>query len=115
MPLTETVPFGILLKQMRKRAGMTQRDLAAALDYSDSLISSLEKSQGLPNLEAVITRFVPALGLQDDPAAAAHLIEQAAAVRGERPPASITFQRTRHVVVEEELEEHTERLPLPPT
>jgi DNA-binding XRE family transcriptional regulator len=56
MPLTETLTFGPLLKQMRKRAGMTQRDLAAALDYSDSLISSLEKSQGLPNLEAVITR-----------------------------------------------------------
>ncbi|MCB0121886.1 MAG: helix-turn-helix domain-containing protein, partial [Caldilineaceae bacterium] len=28
--------FGALLKQLRKRAGMTQRDLAAALGYSDS-------------------------------------------------------------------------------
>ncbi|MCB0187599.1 MAG: helix-turn-helix domain-containing protein, partial [Caldilineaceae bacterium] len=37
--------FGALLKQLRKRAGMTQRDLAAALGYSDSLISSLEKGQ----------------------------------------------------------------------
>ena len=97
MTLTETLSFGALLKQMRKRAGMTQRDPATALDYSDSLISSLEKSQGLPNLEAVITCFIPALGLQDDPAAAAHLIEAAAAACGERPPASITFQRTRRV------------------
>ncbi len=115
MALTETLSFGTLLKQMRKRAGMTQRDLASALDYSDSLISSLEKSQCLPNLEAVITRFIPALGLQDEPATAAHLIEAAAAARGERPPASITFQRTQQFVVEEELEEHKEPLPLPPT
>ena len=92
---------------------MTQRDLAAALDYSDSLISSLEKSQRLPNLEAVITHFVPALAFAGDPAAAAHLIELAAAARGEQLPASITLQRTRHVVVEEELEEHTERLRCP--
>ena len=53
---------------------MTQRDLAAAVDYSGALISSLEKAKGQPNLEAVITRFVPALGLQDDPAIAADLI-----------------------------------------
>ena len=100
IPPTETIAFGALLKQMRRRAGMTQRDLAAALDYSDSQISSLEQAQRLPNLEAVITRFVPALGLQDDPASAALLIETAAAARGERPPASVTLQRTRHVVVE---------------
>ena len=115
MTLTETLSFGALLKQIRKRAGMTQRDLAAALDYSDSLISGLEKSQRLPDLEAVITHFVPALGLQDDPAAAAHLIELAAAARGEQLPASITLQRTQQLVVKEELEEHTERLPLAPT
>ena len=31
---TATVTFGTLLKQLRKRGGMTQRDLAAALGYS---------------------------------------------------------------------------------
>jgi len=63
---------------------MTQRDLAAALGYSDSLISSLEKGQRQPDLEAVIQRFVPALGLQDDPLLASRLLESAAATRGER-------------------------------
>src|SRR4029434_2748439 len=100
MLLTDPLPFGALLKQLRKRAGMTQRDLAAALNYSDSLISSLETAQGQPNLEAVITLFISALGLQDDPATAAHLIERAAAARGERPPTSVTLQRASHVVLQ---------------
>ena len=78
--------FGALLKQLRKRAGMTQRDLAAALGYSDSLISSLEKAQRPPDLGAVIQHFVPALGLQSDPIVATRLIHCAAAARGEDPP-----------------------------
>src|SRR4051794_13423443 len=84
MSISETIPFGVLLKELRKRAGMTQRDLAAALNYSDSLISNLEHGQRLPDVHAVVTRFIPALGLQDEPVMATGLIEQAAAARGER-------------------------------
>src|SRR4051794_31175781 len=105
MLLSETIPFGILLRQLRKRAGMTQGDLAAALNCSDAQISKLEKAQRQPDLEAVIKHFVPALGLQDDPASAAELIEQAAAARGERLPTSVTFQRTTHLVMQEELDD----------
>ncbi len=83
MSVTQALPFGTLLRQLRKRAGMTQRDLAAALGYSDSLISSLETGQRQPDIEAVIQRFVPALSLQDDPALAAYLLECAAIARGE--------------------------------
>jgi DNA-binding XRE family transcriptional regulator len=83
---TSTISFGLLLRQLRKRAGMTQRDLAAALGYSDSLISGLEKGQRQPDPEMVRTHFIPALGLQDDPRSAAHLLECAAITRGERPP-----------------------------
>lgn len=78
--------FGALLKQLRKRAGMTERDLAAALGYSDSLISGLEKAQRQPDLDAVMQRFIPALGLQDDPRAATKLIEAAALARGQTLP-----------------------------
>lgn len=99
MPLTTTLAFGTLLKYLRKQAGMTQRDLAAALGYSGSLISCLEKAQRQPDLQAVTARFVPALGLQDDPNTAAVLIEQAALARGERPPASVTFQRRTQLSV----------------
>ncbi|MEZ4617904.1 MAG: helix-turn-helix transcriptional regulator [Caldilineaceae bacterium] len=77
MPLT-TLAFGPLLKHLRKQAGMTQRDLAAALGYSESLICNLEKAQRQPDLNAVTERFIPALGLQDDPRTASSLIEQAA-------------------------------------
>lgn len=51
MSVMQTVPFGTLLKQLRKRAGMTQRNLAAALGYSDSLISGLEKGQRQPDID----------------------------------------------------------------
>src|SRR5436190_21896580 len=101
MPLTATLAFGPLLKHLRKQAGMTQRDLAAALGYSESLISCLEKALRQPDLQAVTERFIPALGLQHDPQIAATLIEQAALARGERPPASVTFQRTTLLMVEE--------------
>ena len=78
--------FGTLLRQLRKRAGMTQGDLAAAVGYSTSYICDLEQERRLPVLTVVTTQFVPALGLQNDPAAAARLVEQAAAARGERVP-----------------------------
>lgn len=115
MSLTETALFGLLLKQLRKRAGMTQRDLAAAVNYSHSFISSLEKAQRQPDLDAVINRFVPALGLQDDPINAARLIELAAAARGERPPASIIFQGATRAVVQERVNEQQGLLPSTPT
>ncbi|MFN8491768.1 MAG: helix-turn-helix domain-containing protein [Caldilineaceae bacterium] len=110
-----TLPFGALLKHLRKQAGMTQRDLAAALNYSDSLISGLEKAQCRPDLRAVAERFIPALGLQDDPQNAAALIEQATLARGERPPVSITFQRTTRSVVQTEPTAPVATLPSPPT
>lgn len=89
--MTERLSFGTLLKRLRKRAGMTQRDLAAALNYSDSLISSLENAQRQPDLHAVISRFIPALGLQNDPAAARLLTECAAAARGDDTPDLLTL------------------------
>src|ERR1700712_5209138 len=96
MPISAMLSFGALLKQLRKRAGMTQRDLAAALNYSDSFISSLETAQRQPDLDAVITRFIPALGLHDDPTTDAQLIERAAAARGELPPNAISRARATH-------------------
>lgn len=115
MLTTEAIRFGTLLRQLRKRAGMTQRDLAAALDCSDTQVSNLEKAQRQPDLDAVINRFVPALGLQDDPNTAAHLIELASAARGERPPASVTFQRAMRLTIKEEVDGQPAQLSSPPT
>ena len=115
MPTSAPLTFGVLLKTLRKTAGMTQRDLAAALGYSDSQISGLEKGQRTPDLDAVMLRFVPALGLQDDPTTIVRLVERAAAARGERPPATLAFQRTTQMVVQAALEGQAKVLPTPPT
>lgn len=115
MPHSTALPFGALLKKLRKQAGMTQRDLAAALNYSDSFISSLEKEQRQPDLDAVIHCFIPALGLQDEPQSAAWLIERAAVARGEQPPLSVTRQRTIQMIVNEAVEDERPVLPAAPT
>jgi transcriptional regulator with XRE-family HTH domain len=48
--------FGELLKFLRRRAGLTQRELSIAVGYSESQISRLEQNQrppdgGTPNLD----------------------------------------------------------------
>ena len=112
--MTAMPPFGALLKQLRKRAGMTQRDLAAALNYSDSLISSLEHAQRQPDLHVVITQLIPALGLQDDPRTAAVLIERAAAARGEHAPEPIALPPVMHSRTRAEQDGHPRTLPTAP-
>ena len=112
---TYSSTFGEQLRTLRKRAGMTQGDLAAAVGYSVSFISALEQDRRLPDVAFVLQRFVPALAVEDAPQLAAQLVELAAAARGERPPLSVTIQRTARVVIHEEAEEWTARLPSPPT
>lgn len=102
------INFGPLLRQMRKRAGMTQSDLAAAIGYSVSFISNLENESRQPDVSTVAQMLVPALGLQDEPHLAARLVEMAAATRGERPPAAVTSARRSHITHSDE-----ERAPLP--
>ena len=108
------VTFGDLLRSLRKRVDMTQSDLAAAVGYSVSFISALEKGQRLPDIDWVVQRCVPALVAADEPHLAAELVERAAAARGERPPASITVQRAAHMVMQEEEGERITQLPIAP-
>lgn len=107
--------FGDLLRQLRRRAGMTQGDLAAAVGFSEAQISRLEKNLRLPNLEVIATVFVAALGLQADPHLALRLVELAALARGEKPPTSLTIQRQERQVVVEEVHAAPGHLPIPPT
>ena len=64
---------------------MTQGDLAAAVGYSVSFVSALEQNRRLPDVDAVLQVFVPALGLLDEPHLATRLVELVASARGERP------------------------------
>jgi predicted ATPase/transcriptional regulator with XRE-family HTH domain len=91
--LTGTESFGALLRQLRRRAGMTQGELAAAVGFSLSQVSLLERNERLPDLAMVSTRFAPALGLANEPRLLQRLLELAALARGERPPAALHVQR----------------------
>jgi len=110
-----TTTFGDFLKRLRKRAGMTQDDLAAATGYSRSLIAALERNLRLPGVEVVIQTYLPALGLQEEPLLAAQLVELAALARGERPPASFNLERERRPVITQAGEAEAHCFPVPPT
>lgn len=113
---TAALTFGELLQQLRRRAGMTQSDLALAVNYSVSYISNLEKNQRLPTVTTILERFVSALGLLEEPQTALRLLELAAAVRGERLPPSIHqhFGDHRQAGGEERTATHTLPQPLLP-
>ncbi len=66
--------FGDLLKYLRRRARMTQRELGIAVGYSESQITRLESGQREPDAIMVEHQFVEALDLKRDPEAANRLI-----------------------------------------
>jgi len=86
--LDQFTTFGDLLKYLRRRAGLTQRELSIAVGYSDAQISRLEQNERLPDLATLTARFIPALYAEDQPEVAGRLLELAAAVRREDAPAA---------------------------
>ena len=48
LPLESFVTFGDLLKYLRRRARLTQREVAIAVGYSEAHISRLEQNQRPP-------------------------------------------------------------------
>lgn len=107
--------FGDLLKHLRKRAGMSQSDLAAATGYSRSLVGALEQNQRLPDVETMAYIYVPALGLLEEPILATQLVAAAAAARGERLPPTFrppSYHGSTTITMEAAGQPH---LPLPPT
>lgn len=86
--LEQFTTFGDVLKYLRRRAGLTQRQLSAAVGYSDAQISRLEQNERLPDLATLTARVVPALHADNQPEVVARLLELAAAVRREDAPAA---------------------------
>lgn len=66
--------FGDLLRYLRQRAQMTQRELALATGYSISQISRLEHNKRLPNEMTLLAVFVPTLGLEQEVATVERLL-----------------------------------------
>lgn len=103
--------FGELLRQLRRRVGLTQGELALIVGFSVAQISRLEKDERLPDVPMVIEKFLPALALDDEPRLAQRLLALAATARGERPPTLVVAKREVRTVVEETLVESNSHLP----
>ncbi len=58
--------FGEMLKHLRRRARLTQRELGIAVGYSESQITRLENGQRSPDPDIVEAKFIEALGLKLD-------------------------------------------------
>ncbi|MFZ5880297.1 MAG: helix-turn-helix domain-containing protein [Chloroflexota bacterium] len=94
--------FGSLLKFLRLQAHLTQRDLAAAVGYTEAHICRLEKNERLPDLTTVAALFIPALDIKNDPAMMERLLKLAAQAREERSPSGIRIQQ---VTIKHEVEQ----------
>jgi len=117
LPLESFQTFGGLLKFLRRRARLTQRELSIAVKYSEAQISRLEQNQRPPELSAVAALFIPALYIEAEPETIARLMELATRARGEPLPeaGSITFSRSTREQTVETLETQfpSSNLPLP--
>jgi len=85
--LEKFTTFGDLLRYLRRRAGLTQLELSFDVGYSDAQISRLEQNLRLPDLPTIEERFIPVLGIKNEPVVVARLLELAANVRREDAPA----------------------------
>ena len=84
--------FGDLLKYLRKREELTQRELAILVGYSDTQISRLEQSQRVPDAATLKALFLPALHLEHEPQWVERLLELARQARlGELPETGKTI------------------------
>jgi tetratricopeptide (TPR) repeat protein len=83
--------FGEMLRFLRRRSRLTQRDLGIAVGYSEGHINRFEKDKRLPDPAVVAALFVPALMLEDEPHLASRLVEL---TRVERPRQRTALENT---------------------
>src|SRR5215813_7588407 len=83
--LSEFTTFGDFLKYLRRRAQLTQSELAISCGYDTSHMSRLESNQRLPDQATLLALFVPALGLEDEPELVERLLALAAESREDDP------------------------------
>src|ERR1700757_5218895 len=79
--------FGELLRYLRRRACLAHTELAIAVGYSDAQISRLEQNLRLPNIPNIEARFLPALGVKQEPAARQRLLQLAAEAQRQKADA----------------------------
>jgi len=74
--------FGELLRYLRERAHLSQRELAALVGYHYSYISYLEKNTRIVDEANLLGRFVPALNLEHRPEWTRQLLKLAKKKKG---------------------------------
>jgi predicted ATPase len=79
--------FGELLRFLRRKADLTQRELSIAVGYSESQISRLEQNERAPEEATLAARFVPALYIEDEPQWVERLLELGVVTRAHAPNA----------------------------
>jgi predicted ATPase/transcriptional regulator with XRE-family HTH domain len=77
VPFSTINTFGELLKFLRRRAKLSQRDISIMVGYSEAQISRLETNQRPPDLTSIQALFVPALGIEAEPAVVDRLLDLA--------------------------------------
>jgi predicted ATPase/DNA-binding XRE family transcriptional regulator len=119
-PLFNT--FGDLLKYLRRRAQLTQRELGIAVGYSEAHVSRIEKNLRAVDAATIAALFLPALELSSDSELARRLFSLASRARGEEDmdaeptaeppgiPSNLPLQLTSFVGRESEGREIAERL-----
>jgi len=119
-PLFNT--FGDLLKYLRRRAQLTQRELGIAVGYSEAHVSRIEKNQRAVDSATLAALFLPALALSSDSELARRLFELASRARGQEIigaeptvdppgiPSNLPLHLTSFVGRESERREIAERL-----
>ena len=91
--------FGELLRFLRERAELSQKQLALEVGYHYSYMSRIEKNQRIPDPTTLMARFVPALYLEGEPQWTARLLELAGGAESKTvPPSSATGAKTAAVV-----------------
>lgn len=85
LPDSSVTDFGGMLRVLRHRARLTQRELGLAVGYSEAQISRLEKGKRLPDPSVVAALFLPSLGLANEPELAARFHRLAEAAHSSHP------------------------------
>ena len=84
IPASSFTDFATLLRVLRRRARLTQRELGLAVGYSEAQISRLEQGKRLPDPAVVAALFIPSLRLSAEPELASRLHELARSARHEQ-------------------------------
>jgi len=87
--------FGELLRYLRERVELSQKELALQVGYHYSYMCRIEKNQRMPDINTLMTRFVPALLLDQEPQWTARLLELAGASNEKMSQASSSFGESK--------------------